>query len=532
MAADAIDLLSRARRAAPRDVDSARWLAEAQLVANAPNDARCTLDEALALAPGNVELIVLKAEAALTSRALGEAEAVLDAAIGVAPDAAALRAERARVRLMAGDIYAAGEDVAHGLALDPADLATRSLRIVLATYDPAITTARLKALQRDWAGPTASAVRSFASVDRKAHPLRVGYVCCGLYRHPAAAVGGAVLLNHDPAKFEIYCYSGSRKRDAVSLKLRLAAKGWRTIVGLDDASAAARIMADQIDILVDLDGHFPRNRLGVFAHRAAPVQVSGLGYVAGPGTPGVDYLLTDAVIAPAAETELFPERLVRLSCAQPFAPDLLAARPPPAERAPGPIRFGCFNRLDKLTDETLNLWGALLRACPEASLTLKDRFLGDVARQARLAAALAQAGAEPTQLRFESAENQAGYLAAFDRIDVALDPAPVSGGVTTLDGLMQGVPAITLSGAAPTGRITASILAYAGVAETICAKPDAYLRTAVALARDPARLVGLKSRTLAARSRFSDAAMRSFTREVEAAYAEMWDRHLAAAAAS
>ncbi len=523
MPADAIDLLGRAHAAAPLDPDGARWLAEAQLVADTPQDAQRTLDAALAHAPGHVGLIVLKAEAALAARALDEAETLLDAAIATAPDEAALLAERARTRLFAGDIAAANEDVVRGLALEPADLATHSLRIVLAAYDPAITTARLKALQRTWPAPDPDAA-SPPAASREDRPLRVGYVCCGLYRHPAAAVAGAVLLHHDPAKVEVHCYSGSRKRDAVSLKLRLAAKSWRTIVGLDDAAAAAQIRADGIDILVDLDGHFPRNRLGIFARRAAPVQVSAFGYVPGPGTPGVDYLLTDAAIAPLDETALFPERLIRLPCAQPFAADLLADRPLPGERAPGPIRFGCFNRLDKLTDETLKLWGELLRACPEASLTLKDRFLGDAARQARLTTALARAGAAPAQLRFELGEKQAGYLAAFDRIDVALDPLPVSGGVTTLDGLMQGVPVITLAGAAPTGRITASILAYAGLADAVGATPDAYLRAAVALAGDPARLAAFRGRTQAARERFSDAAMRSYAGEVEAAYAEMWDR--------
>jgi predicted O-linked N-acetylglucosamine transferase (SPINDLY family) len=529
MAADAIDLLGRAHAAAPLQPDGARWLAEAQLVADAPLDASRTLDEALAHAPGNVELIVLKAEAALAARTLDEAEALLDAAVARAPDTAPLLAERARVRLFAGDIAEAIEDVARSLALDPADLAAHSLQIVLAAYDPAVATARLKALQRAWPAPPADGA-AFPAASRERRPLRVGYVCCGLYRHPAAAVAAAVLLNHDPAKVAVYCYSGSRKRDAVSLKLRLAAKGWRTIVGLDDAAAAAQIRADQIDILVDLDGHFPHNRLGVFARRAAPVQASAFGYVPGPGTPGVDHLLTDAVIAPQDETGLFPERLIRLPCAQPFAPDLLADRPAPSQRAPGPIRFGCFNRLDKLTDATLRLWGELLNACPEASLTLKDRFFGDAARQARVATALARAGAAPAQLRFELGEKQAGYLAAFDRIDVALDPLLVSGGVTTLDGLMQGVPAITLAGAAPSGRITASILAYAGLADAVCATPEAYVGAAVALARDPARLAAFKARTLAARGRFSDAAMRGFTREVEAAYAEMWDRHVAASA--
>jgi predicted O-linked N-acetylglucosamine transferase (SPINDLY family) len=261
------------------------------------------------------------------------------------------------------------------------------------------------------------------------------------------------------------------------------------------------------------------------------VQVSAWGYIAGPGIAGVDWLLTDAVIAPAPETGLFTERIVRLSCAQPYDPGLMP-RPdgasPAAEPTPGaPIRFGCFNRLDKLTDETLGLWGEILRAAPQASLTLKDRLLADPATRARILAALAGAGANPTQVRFEPGERHGAYLAAFDRIDVALDPLPVSGGVTTLDGLSQGVPAIALAGDAPTGRITASILSYAGLADGICATREAYVRTAVALGAEPERLADLRRRARAARSRFSAAAMRSYTAEVEAAYAEIWDRALA-----
>ena len=534
MAADAIDLLSRARAGAPGDADGARWLAEAHLAAGSSADAAQVLDAALERAPHDAALIVLRSETALRQNALAESEAILDAAIGAAPDDAALLAQRARTHLLAGEPAAGMAALERSLALDASNLEAQSLRIVLATYDPAITTERLKALQRGWPAPQPQAA-PFDPVPRGDRPLRVGYVCCAFYRHPTAQVAAAVLLNHDPAQVETYCYSGSRRRDPVSLKFRMAAKGWRTITGLSDVAAAAQIRADGIDILVDLDGHFPHNRLGVFARRAAPVQVSAWGYVPGPGLTAFDYLLTDAVVAPAAETGLFPERIVRLACAQPYDPDLMP-RPatsgePPAHGPGGPIRFGCFNRLDKLTDETLSLWGGVLRAAPGASLTLKDRFFAEPARQARIATGLVRAGASRDQLRFEAGESHGGYMAAFDRIDVALDPLPVSGGVTTLDGLMQGVPAITLAGAAPSARITASILAHAGVADGVCATREAYGRTAASLAADPARLAALRERTLAARERFSAGAMRSYAAEVEAAYAEMWDRHLAEARA-
>ncbi len=525
-----MDLLTRAAAAAPDDAESARWLAEAHLAAGSSADAAQALDAALDRAPHDVALIVLRSETALKQNALGDAEAVLEAGLAAAPDDAALLAQRARTHLMAGEATAGMAAVERSLALDASNLEAQSLRIVLASYDPAINTERLKALQRAWPAPPPDAA-PFDVAPRNGRPLRVGYVCCAFYRHPTAQVVAAVLLNHDPAKVEVHCYSGSRRRDEVSLKLRMAARGWRTIIGLGDAEAAAQIRADGIDILVDLDGHFPHNRLGVFARRAAPVQISAWGYVPGPGIAAIDSLLTDAAIAPPAESALFPERIVRLPCAQPYAAELMprpSASAPPDQRAPGPIRFGSFNRLDKLTDATLTLWGEVLRAAPDASLTLKDRFFAEPARQARIAAGLVAAGAAAGQLRFETGESHGAYLAAFDRIDVALDPSPVSGGVTTLDGLMQGVPAITLASDAPTGRITASILAYAGLADGVCATREAYVQTAAALARDSAGLGNLRARTLAARARSSKRRhARGYTAQVEAAYADLWERHLA-----
>lgn len=531
LAADAVVLLKRAYEQAPNDSDRARWLAEAQLVLQAYDDAALTLAAGLASSPADADLIALHAELALLRGSLASAGNLLDEAIGAHGAHPTLLAKRGHVHFLAGEHDHATEVLERSLAIDPRDLAAQSLLIVAKSGDPAMTTRRLKGLQRRWTAPEAVPANNLvsAAMTGGVPTLRVGYVSAAFHNHAAARVFSAALLHHDPALIETYCYATSRRRDAVSVRLRLAAKAWRSIAGLDDVAAARLIRSDGIDILVDLDGHFRHNRLGIFAMRAAPVQVSAWGYVPGPGTPGIDYLMTDQVIVPDADEQWFSERVVRLPCAQPCNGDLSQRRDPPAAipALPGrPVRFGCFNRYDKLSTAALSLWAKLLAACPSSTLTLKDRFLAEAAPRNRIRTALARDGVHPDRVVFEPREPHAGYLAAHDRIDLAFDPFPVNGGATTLDALSQGVPVVTLYGGEPSGRIGASILTALGLDRCVCHTPDDYLQTAVRLARDRSALDELKrTARLAARTGFGSDAMRHYAGAVEDAYRDMWERH-------
>jgi protein O-GlcNAc transferase len=528
LAADARELLGRAHALAPDHLACSRWLAEAQLTEGAFDAAAVTLSGALALAPSSPELIVLQAEIALKRGQLRSAEATLDAALEADGANATLLARRGGVHLLAGNHGAAAEALERSLMLDPNDCAVQSALIVAASYDPSTTTARLKGLQRRWKGPLASgsSVASAPASPATGRPMRVGYVSSAFHCHPAAQVFSAVLLHHDPAKVETYCYSSSRRRDWVSIRLGTAAKAWRSIAGLDDSAAVDLIRRDGIQILVDLDGHFRHNRLGIFSMRAAPVQVSAWGYVAGPGIPEIDYLITDRVTIPVEEARWFPERLVALGRAQPYNPDLMTRSTAPVRRAPGPdgiVRFGCFNRYDKLSEGGLKAWAEVLQACPRATLTLKDRFFAEAEPRDRIRTMLARCGVDPNRILFEPREAHADYLAAYDRIDLVLDPFPITGGVTTLDGLFQGVPAITLEGAEPMARIGASILTAFGQQRCICRSPREYVRAAVELGGDWPALAHLRADVLAA-TKFRDGP-KTYADTVEAAYRDMWERH-------
>jgi predicted O-linked N-acetylglucosamine transferase (SPINDLY family) len=260
--------------------------------------------------------------------------------------------------------------------------------------------------------------------------------------------------------------------------------------------------------------------------RAAPAQISAWGYVAGPGTPGIDYLLTDNIIVPPDEDRWFGERLMRLGCAQPYNADLLARRPSASlgARSGGGIRFGCFNRYDKLNEESLTCWAEILRACPDATLILKDRNFGEARLRKKVLDIMAREGVAPGRLGFEGAEKHMDFLAAFDRIDLALDPFPVTGGVTTLDGLSQGVPVVTFCGNEPSARIGASILSSLELNRFIAFSEGEYVSKAIELGAAQAHAPGARDAIRARLEKFSDWCGGEYVREVEGAYREIWMR--------
>ncbi|HEY9840498.1 MAG TPA: tetratricopeptide repeat protein, partial [Candidatus Obscuribacterales bacterium] len=148
---------------------------------------------------------------------------------------------------------------------------------------------------------------------RPAGPLRIGYVSAVFRHHAAAFFIESLLKAHDRRDFEIFCYSGLPRPDAVTRRLQSLADHWREVHGLDDRAAAEQIQRDRIDILVDLDGHTAHTRLPLFALKPAPVQVSYLGYPNTTGLSRIDYRLTDAWADPPGLTEAWhTEELVRL----------------------------------------------------------------------------------------------------------------------------------------------------------------------------------------------------------------------------
>ncbi len=364
----------------------------------------------------------------------------------------------------------------------------------------------------------------FGNVSDPARRLRIGYVSADFRRHPVGFLLVEVMANHLPSAVEVFCYSNDPRDDELTARLRASANHWRSLVGLSDERAAELVRADGIDILVDLSGHTAGNRLPMFARRPAPVQATWLGYFGTTGLAAMDYVLADRFVVPEGEEAFFTERVRRLPnsylCFS--VPDVAVPDAEPSDASARPLTFASFNNHSKTSPSAVDLWAHVLKRVPGSRLLLKTRALGDVAARRRLRESFASHGIPPDRLVLEKDVPRAELLAAYRRVDVALDPTPYGGGVTTLEALWMGVPVVTLRGNTWVGRVSESILTTAGLPELVAGSEAEYVEIAARLATDAARRTALRAElrgVVEASPLFQPG---GFARDLEAAYRSMW----------
>lgn len=411
--------------------------------------------------------------------------------------------------------------------------------LVSQEYNPAVTDAQRLAnacAWGDWAiaqaggwqarpplrsrsGPGAVALR----------PLRVGYVSADLCQHTVGLFVKDILLAHNSPSggvganpVNVFAYSSGQVSDWVSDAIR-AACTWRDVSGLDDAALAALIRQDQVDVLIDLSGHTAGSRLTVFAHRPAPVQVAWLGYFATTGLRYIDAVLLDAWHAPAGTQAHFAEPIVHLPggrmCYQPvpWAPAVAA---PPCMQA-GYITFGSFNNTGKLNAGVFDVWSQVLAAVPQSRLVLKWRSLADEALCESVRAAFAGKGIDPSRIELRPASFHADVLLQYADIDIALDPFPFTGGLTSCEALWMGVPVITWPQERVVSRQTFAFLSAMGLAELAAKDAADYVHIAQTLAADRTKLTHLRSALRSTMQASSLMDVAGFTRQLEASLRDL-----------
>jgi len=395
-------------------------------------------------------------------------------------------------------------------------------------YDPHCSPEQAAAEHRRWAGQVAAPFYpGIVHFDHDRSPerrLRVGYVSPDLRRHPVSAIFAPILAAHDRNQVEVTCYYNFAGEDVVTLRLKAMAEHWRAVSGIDDDALCEQIRADRIDILVDLAGHTTDNRLLAFARKPAPIQVSWLGYFNTTGLATMDYFLSDPWSSPAGQEHCFVEQLLRLPhtrfCYQP--PEYMpGVSPLPAEKN-GNVTFGCLNNLSKLNERVLALWSEVLRAVPQASLRVQASALDDAPNRRRFGELCAQHGIAPERLELQGFAPIEQAPASYADIDIALDPFPFCGGMTSLEALWLGVPVITLAGRTIASRQSTSMLMNLGLPGLIAENAAQYVDIAARLARDLPRLAEMRARL---RPRFAASPLMDysgFARNLEAAYRDMW----------
>jgi protein O-GlcNAc transferase len=418
-----------------------------------------------------------------------EAEAAYLKAIEIRPAFAEALTNLGTLQLLQGRVDEGLIHLEEALRHVPDYLFAASNRLLALNYTSALSAADVFAAHRDWGKrfteqPTPLAASSQARTDTT--PLRIGIVSPDFRSHSVAFYFEA-LLDHGDSTIEIHCYSNTRQTDATTARIRARAAGWRDITALSDTEAAALIQRDSIAVLIDLTGHTTDHRLGLFALRPSPVQVTYLGYPNTTGLPAIDFRITDAIADPEGADAFYTERLLRLDrcflCYMPpeNAPQVLLPGTDPNR----PITFGSFNNLAKITPEMIRIWSEILQQIPGSMLVIKNRPLGDPAVAARFRALFAAQGIGPERLELlHWIPGIDTHLAAYNRIDIALDTYPYHGTTTTCEALWMGRPVVTRTGTVHAARVGTSLLCSMGLDDLVADSDPAYIDIAVGLASD------------------------------------------------
>jgi hypothetical protein len=422
------------------------------------------------------------------------AEAFARAALDDAAEGAQARQFLASVLIQRGDVAAAREELALAKAADPALESAYTDDLFAANYDPAMTGAALKALYADWATRFCPPEIPLAAPNVGGRRLKVAYVSPDLRRHSLRHFISPIFRHHDRAKIEVHAYALNGTPDAEAAALRGLVDVWHDCQAFDDDGLAAKAREDGIDVAVDLAGHTAGAKLKAFARRLAPVQVTWLGYGGTTGVGAMDWYLGDAHMAPPGSDDAFTERVWRLDRA-PFAfdppPDMPAVSQLPAQ-AKGHVTFGSFSRLVRINDAVIAAWAAILAQVPGSRLMLNALPFVDRAVRDDCAKRFALHGIAGDRLDLVYTSPQPATWAAYGQIDIALDPFPHNGGVTTFEALWMGVPMVSLRARPPLGRYGECLLSALQLDEWVADNADAYIARAVEAARELPKLAALR----------------------------------------
>jgi protein O-GlcNAc transferase len=462
---------------------------------------------------------------------LSQAIAAYKQALKLKPDDHEIENNLGHALLAQGKLVEAMAAFRRALALNPDFVGAHSNLLLCLNYRPDTTPTDVFSEHLAWgkrhaADPGATSYTNPRVAHRR---LRIGYVSPDLRTHSIAFFIEPLLAAHNHDKYEIFCYANVTHPDAVTKRLQALADCWRDVAKLSDDQAARLIREDRIDILIDLAGHTADNRLLVFARKPAPIQVAYLGYPNTRGLTTINYWLSDAYADPVTSSEhYYVEEIVRLprgfNCYRPL-PESPEVGPLPALRA-GHITFGSFNNASKISEPTIACWAKILLGVPTARLLLKARALSDEQTRDHVRQAFAANGIAPQRIdMIGRVASSAEHLALYNRVDIGLDTFPYNGHTTTCEALWMGVPVVTLAGQTHAARVGVSLLTHAGLPEFIAENPEAYVALAVALAKDLKHLQALRQglRMQLQRSPLMDAV--GFTRALEAAYREMWEKY-------
>jgi predicted O-linked N-acetylglucosamine transferase (SPINDLY family) len=406
-----------------------------------------------------------------------------------------------------------------GLAGDPVP----PFAMLLVDDDPERNLIRAQRWSEHMFGPTAQPepAGSRPPPEMPGAKIRIGYFSADFQAHATMVLMASLFERHDASRFEVHAFSyGPDADDAMRSRLRATVARFHDVRHLPDADVAALARGQGIDLAVDLKGYTLAGRPGIFAHRAAPVQIGFLGY---PGTMGagfIDYLIADPVLVPPGDERFYGEKLIRLPGSYQVNDD----RREIADRSFARTELGlpdkafvfcCFNNSYKITPAEFDLWMPLLARVPGSVLWLiRDNAFAEAALRRE---ALAR-GVAPERLIFAERMPLPEHLARHGCADLFLDTFACNAHTTASDALWTGLPIVTLQGRGFPARVAGSLLHACGLPELVTGSAADYAALALRLATEPAALAAIRAKLAAQLPTAPLFDVAAFTKAIEEGY--------------
>jgi predicted O-linked N-acetylglucosamine transferase (SPINDLY family) len=358
--------------------------------------------------------------------------------------------------------------------------------------------------------------------------IRIGYYSADFHNHATAYLMAEFFEMHDRSKFELFAFSfGPDKQDGMRQRLTQSFDQFIDVSFNSDKEIAEFSRMLGIDIAVDLKGSTKDHRFGIFSYRAAPVQISYLGY---PGTMGadyIDYLIADKIVILEAHQKHYAEKIIYLPDSyqvndrKRVIADKTYTRQELGLPSEGFV-FCCFNNNYKITPSVFDSWVRILKAVPNSVLWLfQDNPLAAINLRKEAKAR----GIDEARLVFAKSMPLDHHLARHSAADLFLDTLPYNAHTTASDALWAGLPLLTCMGESFASRVAASLLKAVGMPELIANTQEEYEATAIELAQNPDQLSALKQKL---QSNCLSAPLfdtEKITRHIEQAYADVYERY-------
>lgn len=359
---------------------------------------------------------------------------------------------------------------------------------------------------------------------------RIAYVSADFREHAVTFLIAGLIEAHSKKNFDVLGISlQPEEASETGQRIKRAFKQFIDVSAMTDQQAAQLIRDLEADIVVDLSGFTEQSRTGILAQRPAPIQVNYLGFPGTMGAPYIDYIIADRTVVPVQQQQFYSEKIV-------YLPDsfqandrkrLVPAPPPPRAQLQLPddaFVFCCFNNNYKFTPDVFDSWMRILKQVGHSVLWLVAES-ETVEKNLRKEAAAR--GIDAARLIYAPRVSYADHLVRLSAANLFLDTVPFNAGATASDALWAGLPVLTHAGETFASRMAASLLNAIGLPELVTETPEAYEAAAVDFATNPEKAAAIKERLR--RNRVSEALFDTerFTRNIEAAYIEMYRRYQA-----